>query len=268
MSNFDLHEFSDMVTHCREKKYDGLISDDNISFSLDKLNELTAHYSSQNYSAMSEQTFQADEIIKKFKIEKDKPAIYLDIASANDVRRNARQAVGIFDKLIDQTERIINFDKNSRKNNSSSKIILSQIIKIRNNYDDKTKKLIYQDGKEPIAFHDLLEKYIEYTSKTIRDFIEIVVMGVWRGFSSDSIYNDITHIVNAALKEFGVYTADIRIGGGVNFDICTIADDDGNEKTDIAEKIDCIKKIQRYPYLFSDDNIILTGKVNVWRKSK
>ncbi len=80
----------------------------------------------------------------------------------------------------------------------------------------------------------------------------------------NSAYNGILSSLNIFLSQLGIYTMDIDIDKECNYEFVDPQECDDCETDDINKK-DMIKEVLSYPYILDEKQIVVEGKVILWK---
>lgn len=198
-----------------------------------------------------------------FKIEKKRESIFLKITSIDKLDEVKKEIKSEYEKFLEEFlsyfDRVE--DKLDEKNIKSFEII-EKIIK------NRAKKL---DGiinkfsvEESWGIAKIQEEFYFKIQKNLADLVDSLVPTISTGSKENSAYNGILSSLNTFLSQLGIYTIDIDIDKACNYEFVNPQECDDCETEDINKK-DRIKEILSYPYVLNDNQIVVEGRVILWK---
>jgi len=201
--------------------------------------------------------------ISSFKIEKKKESIFLKISSVDKLDEVKKEIKSEYEKFSEEFlgyfDRID--DKLDEKNLESFEII-EKIIKNRgkklNGTIDKFKV------EDSWGVSKIREEFYFKLQKNLVDLVDSLVPTILTGAKENSAYDGILSSLNTFLSQLGIYTMDIDIDKECNYEFVSPQECDDCETEDMDKK-DRIKEILSYPYLLNESQIVVEGKVILWK---
>ena len=202
--------------------------------------------------------------LSKFKIEKNRESIFKKITSVDtldEVKKEIKDKYNKFSEdFLEYFERVENqLDEKQRK----SFEIIEKIIK------NRAKKLNGTISKFEVEdswnISKIKEEFYFKLQKNLKDILNSLLPTISTGMRENSAYDGILFLLNKFLSQLGIYTIDLDINKKYsNFDFLDPQECDDCETKDL-EKQDFIKEILSYPYLLNEEQIVLEGKVILWK---
>jgi len=249
--------------------------DFNIIYALNsKLKPLLVDYFQCNYfevRAKVETNNMQDDIseggyLPLFQIPQSRESIFSKITSIDkldEVKKEVSDLLETFkDDLIDYVMRV---EKQLDENNLETFDILINLLKNREKkLNTKIRKFKIEDSWKVAKIQ---EEFLSAIYKNLADIIYSFIRPIEVGLKENSSYEEVLKLLNRFISDLGIYTKDFQAGdklsdkddGFVEYQEC------GNCDTTDSTKKDVIKQVLSYPYLINKDDVILSGKIFVWR---
>jgi len=101
--------------------------------------------------------------------------------------------------------------------------------------------------------------------KNLKDIIDSLIPTILTGRKESSAYDEILKYLNRFLSQLGIYTINLDTNKKYdNFDFLDPQECDNCETEDL-NKQDMIKEILSYPYILNENQIVVEGKVILWK---
>ena len=109
------------------------------------------------------------------------------------------------------------------------------------------------------------EEFYFKVRKNLNDIINSLISTISIGMKENSAYDGILKSLNKFLSQLGIYTLELDTATKYeNFDFLEPQECEDCETKDI-NKQDMIKEILSYPYILNKEQIIMEGKVILWK---
>jgi len=199
-----------------------------------------------------------------FKIEKNRESIFKKITSVDkldEVKKEIKSEYEKFSKdFLDYFARVEN--QLDEKQIKSFEIIEKTIKNRAKKLNGTIDKFKVEDSWN---ISKIKEEFYFKLQKNLKDIIDSLIPTISTGMRENSAYNGVLVSLNKFLSQLGIYTMDLDIGKKyTNFDLLDPQECDDCETKDL-EKQDIIKEILSYPYLLNEKQIVLEGKVILWK---
>jgi len=209
----------------------------------------------------NKENFQND--LFKFKIEKNRESIFKKITSVDKLDEVKKEIKSEYDKFseefLDYFERVDN--KLDEKQQKSFEIIEKTIKNRGKKLNGTIDKFIVADSWN---LSKIEEEFYFKVQKILKDIVDSLIPTISTGMRENSAYDGILSLLNKFLSQLGIYTMDIDIGKECNYDFLDPQECDDCETDDIDKK-DIIKEVLSYPYIIDDEQIVVEGKVILWK---
>ena len=199
-----------------------------------------------------------------FKIEKKKESIFKKITSVdklNEVKKEIKSEYEKFsEEFVDYFERV---DSKLNEKQTKSFEIIEKTIKNRGKKLNTTiDRFTVEDSWIVSKIED--EFYFKL-QKNLKDILDSLIPTISTGMRENSAYNGVLGFLNKFLSQLGIYTMDLDINKKYdNFDFLAPQECDDCETKDL-DKQDIIKEILSYPYVLNEEQIVVEGKVILWK---
>jgi len=209
----------------------------------------------------NKENFQND--LFKFKIEKNRESIFKKITSVDKLDEVKKEIKSEYDKFSDDFlvyfERVENQldEKNIKSFEIIEKIIKNRGKKLNGTID----KFRVEDSW---IVSKIEEEFYLKLQKNLEDIVDSLIFTISRGMRENSAYDGILSLLNKFLSQLGIYTMDIDIGKECNYEFLDPQECDDCETDDIDKK-DIIKEVLSYPYILNEKQIVIDGKVILWK---
>ena len=201
-----------------------------------------------------------------FKIEKNRESIFKKITSVDKLDEVKKEIKSEYEKFsneyldfFDRAESQGELDDKQRK----SFEIIEKTIKNRGKKLNGTINKFKIEASWNIS--KIEEEFYFKLQKNLKDILDSLVPTISTGMRESNAYDGILKYLNKFLSQLGIYTIDLELNKKyTNFDLLDPQECDDCETEDL-EKQDTIKEILSYPYLLNDEQIVLEGKVILWK---
>jgi hypothetical protein len=199
-----------------------------------------------------------------FKIEKNRESIFKQIVSADKLDEVKKEIKSEYDKFsddfLDYFERVE--DMLNEKHIKSFEIIEKTIKNRGKKLNGTINKFIVEDSW---SVSKIEEEFYFKLQKNLKDIIDSLIPTISTGRKESSAYDGILTSLNRFLSQLGIYTMDLDTNKKYeDFDFLDPQECDDCETEDL-NKQDMIKEILSYPYILSDELIVVEGKVILWK---
>jgi len=199
-----------------------------------------------------------------FKIEKNRESIFKQIVSIDKLDEVKKEIKSEYDKFsndfLDYFERVE--DMLNEKHINSFEIIEKTIKNRGKKLNGTINKFIVEDSW---SVSKIEEEFYFKLQKNLKDIIDSLIPTISTGRKESSAYDGILKDLNKFLSQLGIYTMDLDTHKKYeDFDFLDPQECDDCETEDL-NKQDMIKEILSYPYVLSDELIVVEGKVILWK---
>ena len=202
--------------------------------------------------------------LPKFRITKNRESILEKITSVDKLDEVKKEIKSEYEKFsnefLDYFDRVENqLDEKQIK----SFEIIDKTIKNRGKKLDAT---IHRFKVEDSWSVSRIEEELYFKLRTnLEDILNSLLPTISTGLKENSAYDGILDYLNIFLSQLGIYTIDLDTTKKYdNFDLLDPQECDDCETEDL-EKQDMIKEILSYPYMLNEEQIVLEGKVILWK---
>ena len=202
--------------------------------------------------------------LSKFRITKNRESILKKITSVDKLDEVKKEIKSEYEKFsnefLDYFDRVENqLDEKQIK----SFEIIDKTIKNRGKKLDAT---IHRFKVEDSWSVSRIEEEFYFKLRTnLEDILNSLLPTISTGLKENSAYDGILDYLNIFLSQLGIYTIDLDTTKKYdNFDLLYPQECDDCETEDL-EKQDMIKEILSYPYMLNEEQIVLEGKVILWK---
>ena len=108
------------------------------------------------------------------------------------------------------------------------------------------------------------EEFYFKLQKNLKDIIDSLIPTISIGMRENSAYDGVLFLLNKFLSQLGIYTIDLKVSEICDYELIEPQECDDCETEDNMKK-DIIKEILSYPYLLNEEQIVLEGKVILWK---
>jgi len=199
-----------------------------------------------------------------FKIEKNRESIFKKITSIDkldEVKKEIKSEYKKFsEEFLDYFDRVDNQLDNKQKKSFE---IIDKTIKNRGKKLDATINKFRVEDSWSVS--RIEEEFYFKLQKNLKDIIDNLLDTISTGLKENSAYEGILSYLNNFLSQLGIYTIDLDITKKYdNLDLLDPQECD-DCKTEDLEKQEMIKEILSYPYILNEEQIVLEGKVILWK---
>jgi len=198
-----------------------------------------------------------------FKIEKNRESILKKITSVDkldEVKKEIKNEYNKFSEdFLDYFERVEN--KLNEKQIESFEII-EKTIKNRGKKLNRTIDKFKVEDSWNIS--RIEEEFYFKLQKNLKDIIDSLIPTISIGMRENSAYDGVLFLLNKFLSQLGIYTIDLKVSEICDYELIEPQECDDCETEDNMKK-DIIKEILSYPYLLNEEQIVLEGKVILWK---
>jgi len=200
-----------------------------------------------------------------FKIEKNRESIFKQIVSADKLDEVKKEIKSEYNKFseefvyyFDRVENMLN-DKDKESFEIIEKTIKNRSKKLNRTID----KFVIEDSWNSVS--KIEEEFYFKLQKNLKDIVESLIPTISTGMRENSAYDGILTSLNKFLSQLGIYTIDLDSNKKYeDFSLLDPQECDDCETEDL-NKQDMIKEILSYPYVLSDELIVVEGKVILWK---
>lgn len=215
----------------------------------------------KNKKEDNKEDFQND--LSIFKIEKNKESIFQKITSVdkldevkkeikNEYEKFSAEFVGYFDRVEKDLD-----DKQIKSFEIIEKTIKNRGKKLNGTIDKFEIENSWSVSKIEEEFYFKLQK-------NLKDILDSLIPTISTGMRETSAYDGILSSLNKFLSQLGIYTMDLDINKKCNYEFVEPQECDDCETTDINKK-DIIKEVLSYPYILNEEQVVMEGKVILWK---
>ena len=201
--------------------------------------------------------------LSKFKIEKNRESIFKKITSIDkldEVKKEIKnEYIKFSNDFLEYFDRVEN--QLDEKNIQSFEIIEKTIKNRGKKLNGTIDKFIVEDSWNSSKIE---EEFYFKLQKNLKDIVDSLVPTISIGMKENDAYNGILISLNKFLSQLGVYTIDLKVNEKCNYAFVEPQECDDCETDDIDKK-DIIKEIHSYPYILNEKQIVLEGKVILWK---
>ncbi len=201
--------------------------------------------------------------LSMFKIEKNRESIFKKITSVDkldEVKKDIKDEyikfsndfLGYFDRVENQLD---------EKNIESFEIIEKNIKhrgKRLNGTIDKFK------AENSWSVSKIEDEFYFKLQKNLKDILDNLLPTISTGIKETSAYDGVLTSLNKFLSQLGIYTIDLKVNEKCNYELVEPQECDDCETEDINKK-DMIKEVLSYPYILDEKQIVVEGKVILWK---
>jgi len=212
---------------------------------------------------------QIESCSKIFIVKKEKKPLYEQCNGIDDVEKvlnnfnnSLERLLNNFDAIVDNNININADSKNSLE--SYADAINKGITVFQNQRKRRSSKF-----KELSTVKELREELRCFLAEIIsRYIIQVLIVALYERIKNNAgeIYKLAVNQINKFFVENGVYTKEINLGEKIDPEFVEPTIDSVDNVTDDFNKLDTIDEIRRYPYLFTDETMILDGSAKIWRR--
>jgi len=202
--------------------------------------------------------------LSKFKIKNSKDSIFKKITSIDtlsEVKKEIKSEYEKFtDEFLDYFDRVEN--QLDAKQVESFEIIEKTIKNRAKKLNSSIDKFMIEDSWNTTK---ISEEFYFKVRKNLNDIINSLISTISIGMKENSAYDGILKSLNKFLSQLGIYTLELDTATKYeNFDFLEPQECEDCETKDI-NKQDMIKEILSYPYILNKEQIIMEGKVILWK---
>ena len=203
--------------------------------------------------------------LSPFKIERNRESIFERITSIDKLNEVKKDIIDKYDNFSD--DYLDFFDRAESQGQLEDKQIKSfEIIdKIIKNRGKKLKGNINKFNIEDSwTTSKIKEEFYFKLQKNLNDIVDSLIPAISTGMRESSAYKGVLTSLNNFLSQLGIYTMDLKTGEVCNYEFIAPQDCDDCETEDESKK-DIVKEILSYPYILSEEEIVVEGKVILWK---
>jgi hypothetical protein len=209
----------------------------------------------------NKKNFQND--LSKFKIAKNRESIFKKITSADkldEVKQEIKSEYERFSKeFLDYFDRVEN--KLDEKQIKSFEIIDKTIKNRGKKLNGTIDKFKVEDSWN---ISKIKEEFYFKLQKNLKNIIDSLVPTISTGMRETDAYNGVLSLLNKFLSQLGIYTMDLELNQKYDLHFLDPQECDDCETNDL-DKQDIIKEVLSYPYMLNEEQIVLEGKVILWK---
>lgn len=215
---------------------------------------------------------QEKNLMECFEIKKIKDPIYLNINNKDMFQSMIIQINEYKDDLLEELNHFMEANENKIGDEVQQRLemFFRLIEKFNKVLVARSKKINLDDFNTIGELQDQVYKFLEQMIKEY--FIERIIDSIYAAINAQNIslneietYKLILKYCNKFLANLGIYTIKINEGDLNNFDLVLPTMDSSENITNEYKLKDCIKNVQRYPYFFEDERIVVEGLASIWR---
>ncbi|MDQ7073997.1 MAG: hypothetical protein Q9O24_02330 [Gammaproteobacteria bacterium] len=204
-----------------------------------------------------------DNHLHLFKITKSRSSIFEKITSVDaldDVKDEIKNAYkGFSDNFLDYFDRV---DGELKQKHRKSFEIIEKMIKSRAKKLSNTVEKFGIEGAWGVS--KMQEEFYFSVQKNLEDILDNLLPTISTGMRESNAYNGVLNCLNEFLSKLGVYTLDIDMNKECDYN--TISPQNCEDcETDDGSKKDMIKELISYPYVLNEEQVIMEGKVMLWK---
>jgi hypothetical protein len=210
----------------------------------------------------NKESFQND--LSLFKIKRNRESIFKKITSIDKLDEVKQEIKSEYEKFSNEFSGYFDRVDNllDEKNKQSFKII-KKTIKSRNKKLNATINKFKVEDSWSVSRTE--EEFYFKLEKNLKDILDSLLPTISTGLKENSAYDGILSYLNSFLSQLGIYTIDLDTTKKYdNFDLLAPQECENCETKDI-NKQDMIKEILSYPYILNEKQIVLEGKVILWK---
>lgn len=200
-----------------------------------------------------------------FKIEKNRESIFKKITSVDKLDEVKKEIKSEYEKFSNSFSAYFDrVDSQLNKNEIKSFEIIEKTIKNRSKKLNGTiDKFRVEDSWNSVS--KIEEEFYFKVQKNLKDIVDSLIPTISTGLKENSAYEGVLTDLNKFLSQLGIYTMDLDVNKKYdNFDFLAPQECDDCETKDL-NKQDILKEILSYPYILNEEQIILEGKVILWK---
>jgi len=198
-----------------------------------------------------------------FKIENNRKSIFKKITSFDKLNEVKKEIIVEYEKFSE--EFLDYFDRVENQLDEKQTQSFEIIEKIIKNRGKKLKGTIDKfNNEDSWSISKIEEEFYFKVQKNLKDIVDSLIPTISTGLRENPAYSGILISLNKFMSQLGIYTMDLKVSEVCKYEIIEPQECDNCETEDKTKK-DIIKEILSYPYVLNEEQIILEGRVILWK---